>query len=163
MTKARLLEQIDREWQALQAILAQVPPEWMVEPGVHGSWSVKDIMAHIAVWQQRMVGWMEVTLRGEEPQILPPGLTWDNLDEWNERTYQENRGRPLEDVRAHLQRSYEQARRIAAAAPEADLLAPRRFPWRKENPLWYLVAANTCWHYAEHAQAIREWLKRLSV
>jgi hypothetical protein len=35
---------------------------------------------------------------------------------------------------------------------------PDRFPTRKGSPLWYMVAANTWWHYEEHDEDIKKWL-----
>jgi dienelactone hydrolase len=157
--KARLVELVEEEYSALQETLAQVPRERMTEPGVVGSWTVKDILAHIAAWQGRMARWVSDTLRGAVPQVLPAGMTWDDLDRWNEQTYLENRDRPLAEVLDEFARSYDQALEATRAATEDDLFDPARFPWREGRPLWVMVAANTFWHHAEHAQAIGQWLR----
>lgn len=158
--KARLLELVEEEYRALQETLAQVPPERLTEPGVVGTWSVKDILAHIAAWQGRMVRWVTDALRGEVPQVLPAGMTWGDLDRWNEQTYLENRDRSLAEVLDQVARSYSQALEATRAATEDELFDPAHFPWREGRPLWPMVAANTFWHHAEHAQAIGQWLRR---
>ena len=38
------------------------------------------------------------TLRGDVPEMLSPGMTWDDLDQMNEQTYLENRDKPLAEV-----------------------------------------------------------------
>ena len=57
MTKSRLLEEIQIEHQRLQNTLAMVDEEQMLIPGVIDVWTIKDILAHITVWEQRMVRW----------------------------------------------------------------------------------------------------------
>lgn len=155
MTKARLLEEIRMERERLEAVLAGMDEEQMLLPGVNGRWSVKDILAHIVVWEERMIRWL-----GETPQMLPPGMTWDDIDQMNEQTYLEHRDWPLAEVLSAFRASYPQAVRAVEAVPEADLIEAGRFAWFGSDPLWHLVAANTSWHYAQHAKAIRAWLEK---
>jgi hypothetical protein len=88
-------------------------------------------------------------------------MTWDDLDEWNEQTYQKHRLRPLEEVMADFQLSYPQALQAVHEVSEPDLIDPQRFVWREGRPLWVMVAANTSWHYKEHNESIRNWLEGL--
>ena len=50
-----LLAAMERERAKLDALLEGLTPARMVEPGVVGEWSVKDVMAHlrIARWLRR--------------------------------------------------------------------------------------------------------------
>ena len=161
MTKSRLLEEIQIEHQRLEKTLAMVDKGQMLIPGVIDEWTVKDILAHIAVWEQRMVRWLGEAMSGEVAHMLPDGMTWDNLDEWNEQTYQENRHRSVEQVLADYELSYPQALKAAQEVSEQDLIDPDRFDWRDGDPLWVMVAANTFWHYTEHEESIRAWLEQL--
>jgi hypothetical protein len=160
MTKARLLALIRSERKRLDAELADLDGDQMTKPGVEGRWSIKDLMAHIAVWEQRMIGWLKQALRGEVPQQLPAGMTWEDLDRWNEETFLEHRDRPLDEVLAESDRSYRQAMRAVEMMPEKALIQPDYYVWRGGKPLWEMVAANTYWHYQEHREAIRSWLHR---
>lgn len=42
-----------REW---EAALAGVPQDRMLEPALHGGWSVKDVIGHVAWSEQEMLG-----------------------------------------------------------------------------------------------------------
>jgi len=161
MTKSRLLEEIQIEHQRLEKTLAMVDEEQMLIPGVIDEWTIKDILAHITVWEQRMVRWLGEAMSGEEAHMLPDGMTWDDLDDWNEQTYQEHLHRPVEQVLADYELSYPQALKAAKEVPEQDLIDPDRFDWREGDPLWVMVAANTFWHYKEHEESIRAWLEKL--
>jgi hypothetical protein len=160
MSKARLLALIRTERKSLDAELAELDGDQMTKPGVQGRWSIKDLMAHITVWEQRMIEWLKQALRGEVPRQLPIGMTWEDLDRWNEKTFLENRDRPLDEILAESDRSYRQAVRAVEMMPEEALIEPDYYVWRGGKPLWEMVAANTYWHYQEHREAIRSWLRR---
>ena len=159
MSKAKLLAEIQAERQSLEAVLAELSEDQMLVTGVIDDWTVKDLLAHIAVWEQRMVSWVAQAVRGEVPEMLPPGMTWDDLDEWNEETYQKHRHRALEEVLVDFRQSYSQALQAAQGIGEQDLIDADRYPWREGRPLWMMVAANTSWHYKEHEESIRNWLE----
>jgi hypothetical protein len=160
MRKSKLLEQIQAERERLERTLAELSTDQMTQPGIQDQWSVKDILAHITVWEKRMTRWLGETLRGEVPQMLPPGMTWDDLDQMNEQTYLENRDRLLAEVLSEFHHSYPQALGAVEAASEEDLIDPHRFEWRGGKPLWEMVAANTFWHYEEHGESLRTWLEK---
>lgn len=162
MTKSKALELIRNEWQSLEETLARLSKGQMTQPGVEGDWSVKDILAHITDWEERMVRWIEEALCGQEPEMPAPGLTWDDLDLLNEQTYQANRGRELADVLTGFRRSYQQSLKAVEGLADEVLTDPQRFEWWDGDPMWRLVAVNTWEHYEEHNETIRNWLKGVS-
>jgi hypothetical protein len=159
MTKTKLLKLIRSERKAFEELLEGLDQEKMLQPTLDGDWSVKDILAHITTWERRMVQWMEETMQGERPQMLPPGMTWDDLDLWNEQTYLEQKDLPLPTVLSNFHSSFTQVLEIVEAIPEEDLIDPERFEWRQGKPLWQIVSANTHWHYTDHREQIEAWLK----
>lgn len=160
MTKTRILELMQKERAALERTLGRLSDQQKTQPGVEGSWSVKDILAHISDWERRSVQWIQESLRGEVPQRPAPGMTWDDLDGLNEQIYLSNKDRALDEVLADFQHSYQRLLQTVEALTEEDLIDPQRFAWRAGHPLWNLVAANTWEHYQEHAESINQWLKQ---
>ena len=158
-SKAEILGVIRPERDALTALLGGLNVEQLPQPGVESDWSVKDILAHISDWEQRMVDWIEASLRGEVPEQPAPGMTWDDLDRLNERTYLLNKERALDDVLATFESSYRRSLTAVEALSEKEFIDPKAFAWRKGDPPWHMVAANTWWHYKEHRETISNWLK----
>jgi hypothetical protein len=158
VSKKRILELIQSERTALQATLEGMSEAQMTEPGVESDWSVKDILVHIAAWEGMMVRWVEETLRGEIPERPAPGMTWDDLDDLNAQIYADNKDRALDEVLEEFQASHQRAVETVQAMTEEELLDPGRFEWRQGDPMWHMVAANTCWHYKEHRETIGSWL-----
>ena len=48
-TVQEVLESIEKEWNALQAVFSKLEIDQMTSPGAEG-WSVKDELAHLAAW-----------------------------------------------------------------------------------------------------------------
>ena len=157
MDKAQLITEIQSEREKLETTLTAFNQEQMTSPLLEGGWTLKDLLAHITVWEQRMVKWVEITLRDEVPEMLPEGLTWsdEDLDMWNQQTYLELRDKPLDDVLADFESSYRQALAVAQQTTQEQLFDKDRYAWRGGRPLYIMVAANTSWHYKEHNAQLR--------
>ncbi|HSF80777.1 MAG TPA: ClbS/DfsB family four-helix bundle protein [Anaerolineales bacterium] len=160
-TKSALLDSIQDERSKLEELLAGLPEEKLVVPVAKIGWSVKDILAHITAWEGLMLGWVQVTLRGETPDRPAPGQSWDDLDALNENLHQAHKDRPLAEVLAAFKESHQVVLQMMNGLSEADLFDAQRFAWRRGDPLWHMVAANTSWHYREHSESISAWLLSL--
>ena len=161
MSKKQILELIQSERAAFEVTLAQLSQAQMTRPGPDSDWSGKDILAHLAAWQQKMIQWLQESLRGETPDRPAPGMAWDDLDALNEQLYLENKDKSLAEVLAAFNHMYQQSWQVVENLTEADLLDPDRFEWRRGDPMWHLVAANTWEHYREHRETIDHWLKQM--
>ena len=56
MDKREFIERINTERERWDDFLNQVPNDRMLEPGVEGDWSVKDILPHVMWYRREMVG-----------------------------------------------------------------------------------------------------------
>ena len=148
ITKAELIEKVRAARAELEALLAQIDPEHMGEPGVTSDWSVKDIVAHIGFWERSVLDGLRTGERGLQGEV----------DEINERVFRANRDRPLGEVLAEAREIYRDLLATIEALPEDALTAPDRFTWTGGRPVWVAIAGNTYWHYPEHAESIRAWL-----
>ena len=157
-SKDELLKCIRITHKRLETTLAKVPSDSMLLAGVEGEWSVKDLLAHIAAWERRMVVWLEQAREGHEVSMLPPGMTWDDLDSWNAQTYREHADDPLDAVLQESEAAFQAAFQTVSDTGTYELMYPGRFEWRKGSPLWKMVAANMYWHYDEHRETIERWL-----
>jgi hypothetical protein len=158
MNKSTLLEQISSGHKLFQALLAELSEQHTLAPGVVGQWSIKDLLMHIVVHQQRMTCWVDERLRGIVPAAPQPyDMPEDELAQVNRQIYLENRAVPLARVLSELEKSHEQALAMLEGASEAGL---KHIKLQGGEALWEAVAANTFWHYEEHGQDIRAWMER---
>lgn len=160
MDKTTLLNTIQAEYTPLESLVAPLTEAQLCAEPPDGEWSIKDIMAHVAVWEQLCARWLEEFLRGVMPQ--PSERIEDGV---NARIYRENHDRSLAEVQqlfhdAH-QQLLQQVNLIAQTLSEEDLNGSQRFAWTQHWPgysLLAVIADNSYEHYQDHAQQIRRRL-----
>ncbi len=154
--KAELLANIQAGYDQLEALLASLSEAQMTIPGVNGSWSVKDNLAHLSVWQSYQAARQEGILNGIEPPDPAPGL--ETEDEENEYFYQQYKDRPLAEVLADFRASYQRVLAATEALSWEVLNEP--FPWADNYvPVGGYTMGNTYRHYEEHREMIQRWLE----
>ncbi len=144
ITRTEILALIRSGLADFEATLARFSEAQMVEAQVEGTWTVKDILAHITAWE----GWLFGRLAGPH-KIEAAHYTQADVDRINAGFYAESRTRSLAEVRANFQQVHENVLKAVSGLPETlDALA------------YELVENNTCGHYAEHLVSIRAWLAK---
>ncbi len=167
MTKAELLEAMRVARAEWEHVLRQLDEDRMTEPTMHGGWSVKDTIGHVAYYERWLLYWLEDAVRGKVTVATHRDLL--SVDERNALIYAENKGRPLRDILAEAHRVNEQLYQLAKTLPELDLTDPYLFEryvvpfWGKSLPLWECIAGDSYEHYAEHTANIRAWHERAYV
>jgi hypothetical protein len=132
-------------------VLTIIPEERMLQPMGEDARSGKDIVAHITAWEGRLIDWLEAARRGEPPEIPEPGATWDDVDRLNERTFEENRDRPLGDVLSDSRHSFARLIATVEGFSDVELSDPDAFPGFDVRPLWRRIAAGPGYgHYQAH-------------
>jgi carboxymethylenebutenolidase len=160
-SKAQLLDELRDEQAQWEALLRDIGEDHMIQPGVAGEWSIKDIIAHLTGWRRRTVGRFQAALRHEPappPAWLPHLQTDDEINAWIYAAY---RDRPLADVLRDSREVFEQLVEALDAFPEADLLDPARFPWLEADDLPLTGAAFFGHFHEEHEPDMRAWLERI--
>lgn len=155
MTAARLADILRTERAQWNALLAQVGPNRMDIPGVEGTWSVKELVAHLT-WYERAVvdGARQITSTGTFTRAND-GL---GMDERNARIATESRARSVDDVRAEADDVFDQLLQVIAACPDDLLNNAKLLGLPDDVQPWMRVANNSYLHYQHHEQSIRAWL-----
>jgi len=157
VNKTSILKDMNTSYTALEGMLTPLDKTQFFTEGVIPGWSIKDLLAHIASWQHRLLTLLEAAIRNEEPTISGPDNVQE-MDALNAQFYQENKARPLDKVLTDIRISHQHIMDIVQAMPEEDLMSPHRFAWSKGEPLWQAIAGDTYEHYWEHIAQIQEWL-----
>ena len=118
MQKSDLVTWLERKNEQWEALLAQVGPARLRQPGVNGVWSMKELVAHLTGWNRFLAARLQAAVRGE-PEPAPPwprSLQGDDaINAWIEDTY---RWRSADDVLAESRQAYQQILAAVAALPE---------------------------------------------
>lgn len=157
--QADLLARIASAWTALMQTVEPLTPEQMSAHGA-GTWSIKDNLAHLAEWEQFMLGFH---LKGEPPYTVMriDQATFEKLDEdgINAVLYNRNKDRSARDVLDGLKQSHAKVVATLSQMPYADLLQPHYRDDPERRPVLNWVSGNTYDHYDEHRAAIDKILQ----
>lgn len=149
--RERLLQTLDKAWVAFQQSYTGLSDAELLEPGVTGAWSVKDIIAHITSWEEEALKYLPVILAGKRPPRY--SVTYGGINAFNAKMTELRRGLSLPEVLRQQDDVHRRLIVLLEAAPHAQLAGDTRFRRR--------LRADTYSHYPEHERAIRRWRERL--
>jgi uncharacterized protein (TIGR03083 family) len=155
MTRNELLTAMKAARAEMDAALTGLTDEQLVEPGVLGEWTMKDLLAHLTAWEVELVTALGQLQRGQRPRPMPSD---DETDRLNATWHAEQQSRPLERVLADFRAVRTQSLRQVERLTDAELHEPRA--WLKGESLEMIVTVETFEHEAEHLPHIREWRKQ---
>ena len=121
----------------------------MTCPLAGGAWSAKDVLAHIASWDEMRCFEIARVARGDAP--LYAGLHEEDFVAWNDLLIAPRRDLPLDQALQELHYARDRVLEMIASVPDDRLaeVAPGRVRIRR-------AAA----HDREHVAQIRDWRRR---
>jgi hypothetical protein len=146
-TKEALLAAILDARVRLEKKFSELSPNQMVWPGYMDDWSVKDILAHLVDWEQRLIDWYQAGLRGEVPETPAPGMSWRDLQALNREGSENHRDEPLDLLMDDFLGSYQETPRLVEGMSEEEIYTPGYYEWTGSSSLYSHIAANTFRHY----------------
>lgn len=169
ISKRAFLERLRTERIEWLALLDRADPAWRDEPGVVGKWSLRELVAHIGVWEAwganvvRAVtdggDWTDDALLG---LTIPPQVAALDFDPFNEWLTDQHAAQPYAQVAAYEERAYQDFIAAFEALDESWLSKQSRefsiIERFGDDRLSELLANQTYEHWREHAASVRAWL-----
>src|SRR6266576_1883651 len=149
MKKDQVLKRLEKAWATFQESYAGSSDPQLIEPGVMGEWSVKDILAHVTTWEEAALKYLPLILSGGRP---PRYIQYGGIDAFNAQMTEQKRGLALSDVMKQLDETHRRLIDYIRSVPEEHFTRETRFRHR--------LRLDTYSHYPKHAKAIREWRER---
>ncbi len=146
MTNTELLTDIRGDRARLEAAVARIDEAQLTAAALDAGWSVKDVLAHISLWERLCTRWLRAVARGDTPERAEV----QDVDTTNARAYEAAKDAPLADVRERSRASYAALLDAIERLTDADLEDEQRFGW----PTWKMIESNSAEHYREHAEQI---------
>ncbi len=142
----RLLKRLDAAWQAFNDSYAGLPDSRLTEPDVTGDWSIKDLLAHVTIWELEAMKYVPLIIEGGRP---PRYATHGGIDAFNARTMAQKQNLSLPTIRKQLDETHNRLIDFIKSLPEDQLTQESRVRRR--------LRLDTYGHYREHTEAIRQW------
>ena len=121
------------------------------ERRVGDHWSVRDILAHVAMWDEMELIEMHRSVRGSV-SIFEHRFDRSLIDRWNEVQLSFRKDLPLTQVREDLRLAREDIIQFLGSLPEDSL-----------TPFISTACAVQAKHDRDHAAQVREWRARESI
>lgn len=151
MDRTQLLKRLDKAWEALQESYAGMSDAELLEPGVAGSWSVRDVIAHVTWWEEEALTHLPLILTGKRPPRY--SVTHGGIDAFNAKMTERKKDLALAEVLRQRDDTHRRLIALIDSVPDDQLTSETRFRRR--------LRLDTYGHYPKHARAIRKWRERL--
>jgi hypothetical protein len=158
MKKEDLLKELEEEREHFLDAIEGLSDEDLEKPGVMDDWSIKDLLAHLTMWEAELIKLLWQAKQGQKPSSIH--FSHIAVDELNARWKSEMQDRSLERVMADFQSVRNQTIRRVEAFSDKDLNDEKRYNWLGGRPLWEWIAGNSFEHEAEHLEQIVTWRNR---
>jgi hypothetical protein len=152
MKKSQLLTRLDKAWETFKASYAGLSDAEMLEPGVTGAWSVRDIIVHVTWWEEEALTHLPLILAGGTPPRY--SVTYGGIDAFNAQMTAQKSSLSLAEVLRQQEDTHRRLVDYIQQAPADQLIGETRFRRR--------LRLDTYSHYPKHAEAIRKWREQRS-
>jgi len=102
LDKSVLLATIRASYDRFQVRLAPLSEVQLTTPGAIGTWSIKDVLAHLTAWHELGAREYQAIAQGQEPVIEPEG----EVDQDNARLIEPYRTQSLQEVQVAFRTAY---------------------------------------------------------
>jgi hypothetical protein len=150
MNKTQLLGRLDAAWVAFQQSYESLTEREMLEPGVAGAWSVRDIIAHVTWWEEEALTHLPGILQGRKAPRY--STTYGGIDAFNAQMAERRKHLSLVEVIREQDLTHRRLIALIEAAPDDQITGETK--WR------HRLRLDTYGHYPKHAAAIRRWRER---
>jgi hypothetical protein len=153
VNRQQLLNRLDAAWVAFQASYAGLSSARLVEPGVTGDWSVKDIIAHVTWWEEEALRHLPLIIAGGRPPRY--SVAYGGIDTFNAMMAERKRELSLSDVLTQQDDTHRRLIDFIRSVSDDQFTRETRFRRR--------LRLDTYSHYPIHSKAIGEWRQRRSL
>ena len=146
------MKRLDKAWKAFKESYAGLSDAELMEPGVTGDWSVRDIIAHVTWWEEEALKYLPVILDGRKPPRY--SVTYGGIDAFNAQMAEQKSHLSLSEVLRQQDDTHRRLIGFIQSVPEDQFARETRFRQR--------LRLDTYSHYPQHAEAIRKWREQRS-
>ena len=168
-TKDDTLADMRASWDETEAVLASIPEDRMLEPGVTDEWSVRDLLAHIAGYERYVSALIFGELENRTPTVQQfygrddePTPDDDlNDDTSNAWVVAYARKQPLPATLEEYRWAHDQMLKAIEACSDAELQDPKRFPSLNNKSLLTILPGQCLGHHREHLPQLQAFADNL--
>jgi hypothetical protein len=150
MDRSGLLKQLDKAWVAFTGSYVGLSEVELLESGVVGVWSVRDIIAHVTTWEEEALKHLPLIMSGgRSPRY---SVSYGGINAFNRLMTERKQGLAISEVLKEQEEVHRRLVSFIVGAPEELFVRETRFRHRLRMDTWS--------HYPKHTEAIRKWREK---
>jgi hypothetical protein len=162
-SKTELLERMRAGREEWDALIAQIPDSARTEPALAGGWSVKDLIAHVAAYENWTAAQIRAANEGRAPtdrelygvEEMPDDPEGWDLDRQNAAIYARYKEMPLAEVMTFSSQAFADLVAAVESVAEEDLVRAGAQAWTGDATLVEIIPGQCYDHYTQHADDLR--------
>jgi hypothetical protein len=162
-SKTELLERMRAEREEWDALIAQIPDSARIEPVLAGGRSVKDLIAHIAAYENWTVAQIRAENEDRAPtdkelygvEEMPPDPEGWDLDRQNVEIYARYKETPLAEVMTFSGQAFADLVAAVEAVADEDIAETGAQAWTGDSTLLDIIPGQCYAHYEQHADELK--------
>ncbi len=139
--------------------LAGINPEEMERPNAIQKWSLKDLLGHIAAWDEETLRVAQAFAMQPEPHYSYSVSPRNDFAAWNQEQVEARKDRSLQEIRREFDNARRDLIQVIEGMTDQVLMRPKATPWDEVRTGFELLSASAE-HDLEHARDIRSWQKK---
>src|SRR2546430_554251 len=147
MGKQQLLRRLDQAWAEFRESYAGLSDADLMRAGVTGTWSVRDIIAHVTWWEEEALTHLPLVLAGG--RAPRHSVAHGGIGAFHAKMTEQRKPRSVVQILTQQDEGHPRPGPFVHGAPEEQLSGDTRFRRR--------LRLDTYGHYPKHARAIRTW------
>ena len=163
LSKTTLLERIDRYRLMLEDTIRSFDEEQLSQPGPEG-WSIKDHLAHLAVWETGVVELLRKRPRFAAMGVEQAFIKGKSENDINDLIFRQNKELTVQEALEKFKQAHAEMLKLLASMSDTDLHRPYSDfvaggDVNRKDPVILWVIGNTYAHFDEHTAYIRRLLE----
>lgn len=143
----------------LYEALAGMSDEDLVRPNAVEKWTVKDLLGHLAAWDEETLRVIQAFIMQAEPQYSYAISDRSDFAVWNAEQIAIRREHSLEAIRSELENARRDLIQVIQGVSDQVLMRAKTTPWGKPRTSLELLDELVA-HDQEHAKDIDSWRKK---
>ena len=161
--KTELLERMRAGREEWDALIAQIPDSVRTEPALAGGWSVKDLIAHVAAFENWTAAQIRAANEGRAPtdrelygveEVTVDPVGWD-LDRENAAIYARYKETPLAEVMTLSSQAFADLVAAVEAVSDEDIARVGAQTWTGDETLLQIIPGQSYAHYEQHTDDLK--------
>lgn len=142
--------------QQFKALLDGLDEAALNQPDQIGRWSIKDVVGHVADWQDLMLRAAKHIFDPSLPKVLPvSGL--DDVDDWNEVMAGRRENQPWSQIYQDLLEVQTATEKFVTQLKPSDWRLRGPYPWPNDQGSLAELISHIIEHYPDHLPEIKAW------